>query len=552
MSPDAPPPAARHPSTLVLALGASVAAAGAIAYHRTLLYFFSQDDFASLARAAGMVPRLHGPWRYLGNQAIFDLLRPVADLHPMPYHLASLAAHLACSTLLFALLARRLSAPAALAGGVFFAVHPALFTAVYWISVIADSLALLFALGTLALLDREDRWRWLAVPLFALSLLSKESTLLLPAAAMAYCWGRGRRPSGAERRSAPRLDPVMIALGVISAIYLAYFVSSAYSTYFVTAGGSTPATGSESAAYGVGIGSHLWGNFLSYAGWTANFLLPTVQGFSDAVDPKVFGWGVGFVALWLLGLASRPLRERGWLVGGALYLCFLLPVLPLRHHTYHYYLYAPLAGAAWLVGSAVDVGWAWLTAPRRSPARTSRARAGRRSAAVSREAARNDAAAWLGLGVLILLLTLNGALLIHKNEMYPFSVPVLGAQVELRMDPVVDRSRIAWNVYQDLKRAALPAGASLRFWSPTAVEMGQITGRDPSVETYWERNVRNALLDGLAVRVMLPQVKSVEFVRSVRPAGDSTLYAVYQVDGHLAVAWPAEVDSLRRASTPSP
>src|SRR3989442_1232979 len=92
MSPDAPPPAARHPSTLVLALGASVAAAGAIAYHRTLLYFFSQDDFASLARAAGMAPRLHGPWRYLGNQAIFDLLRPMADLHPMPYHLARLGA----------------------------------------------------------------------------------------------------------------------------------------------------------------------------------------------------------------------------------------------------------------------------------------------------------------------------------------------------------------------------------------------------------------------------------------------------------------------------
>ena len=159
-------------------------------------------------------------------------------------------------------------------------------------------------------------------------------------------------------------------------------------------------------------------------------------------------------------------------------------------------------------------------------------------------------ATWLG--VLVLLLTLNGALLVHKVETYPFSVPVLGDVLDLRLDPVVDRSRIASNVYQDLKRAGLPAGANLRFWSPTAVEMGRAAGLDPSAETYWEANVRNALLGGLAVRVMLPQVKSVEFVRSLQPTGDSTLYAVYQVDGHLTVARTSDLDSLRRASTTSP
>ena len=544
MSPDVPTPAARHPSTLVLALGASVATAGAIAYHRALLYFFSQDDFASLARAAGMLPRLQGPWRYLGNQAIFDVLRPVAGLHPMPYHLASLAAHLACSTLLFALLARRLSAPAALVGGIFFAVHPALFTAVYWISVIADSLALIFALGALGLLDREDRWRWLAVPLFALSLLSKESTLLLPAAAVAYHWGRRQGHSGADRPSAP-LDPVIIILGATSAIYLAYFVMSAYSTYFVPARAFTPGAGSESAAYGVGIGSHLWQNFLSYAGWTVNFLLPTVQGFSDAVDPKVFWWGAGLVALWLAGLDSRALRERGWLVGGALYLCFLLPVLPLRHHTYHYYLYAPLAGAAWLAAALADAGWAWLTRPRRSPARTSRGHAGRRTATVSHRAPGNDAAAWLGLGVLVLLLTLNGALLVHKIETYPFTLP------GLRADPTIDRARIAQNVIEDLRRAALPAGVGLLFWSEARAAAGVKDGDAPG-ETYWERNVRNALLEGLAIRVMLPQVKSVEFMRTWLPADFSTLHVVYRPDGHLAVLRSWELDSLRRASPPSP
>ena len=82
--------------------------------------------------------------------------------------------------------------------------------------------------------------------------------------------------------------------------------------------------------------------------------------------------------------------------------------------------------------------------------------------------------------------------------------------------------------------------------------MGRAAGLDPSAETYWEANVRNALLGGLAVRVMLPQVKSVEFMRTWPPADFSTLHVVYRPDGHLAVLRSWELDSLRRASTASP
>ena len=61
-----------------------------------------------------------------------------------------------------------------------FAAHPAAFTAVYWVSATGDILALAFALAALLAARRADARRWWAVPLFALSLLSKESTLLLP------------------------------------------------------------------------------------------------------------------------------------------------------------------------------------------------------------------------------------------------------------------------------------------------------------------------------------------------------------------------------------
>src|SRR5262249_58338879 len=100
------------------------------------------------------------------------LRRPWAGLNPVPYHLVSLASHVACGALLARFLSRRVSRPGALLGAVFFAVHPALFGAVYWVSTVGDSAALLFALVALGLAQRSDRGRWGALPLFAASLLA--------------------------------------------------------------------------------------------------------------------------------------------------------------------------------------------------------------------------------------------------------------------------------------------------------------------------------------------------------------------------------------------
>src|SRR6266571_3692226 len=172
------------------------------------------------APVVGLAPRLVGPWRYLGNQLFYDLLQPLVGLDPYPYHLASLACHIGCSLLLLARLRRRVSPPAALAGSVFFAVHPALFGALYWVSVIADSLSLLFALTALAFAEAPGRRRWLALPLFALSLVSKESTLLLPLVLLVPRERHDERPRGA------RLDPLVPALAAVAALYLVYFLFS--------------------------------------------------------------------------------------------------------------------------------------------------------------------------------------------------------------------------------------------------------------------------------------------------------------------------------------
>jgi hypothetical protein len=482
------------------------AIAAVFVYRHALAYDFSQDDFLGLARAAGLAPRLTGVWRYLSHQAFFDLMRPLAGLDATPYHAASLATHAACAALLAVVLARFVSRPAALLGAVFFAVHPSLFSAVYWISAIGDSMALLMALGALLLALRGDRLRWASLPLFGLSLLAKESTLLLPVVVLLAARTLRPRPSGARG--------VAIGLGAIAILHL---VASAAGDAFGVRSGLP-----GEAPYSIGIGTHIGANALTYLGWTANFLLPTLRGFSDAVDRSVFPWAIGLLVLWLAGLGSRGLRERGWLAGGATFALFLLPVLPLRHHTYHYYLYAPLAGAAWCVAAAADRATSPLVDRR---------------------------AAWVAAAACAGLLTLNGVMVVGKNETAPFVFP------ELRADPTVDRARIAGNVRESLAGYAQPPGDTLRFWSPIASSLGphgEPLATPSPRETYWERNVRDALLDGLAVRVMFPRVAAVRFVREYRPAGDHDRYAIYRPDGRLIVATSAAVDSFLHARTAAP
>jgi hypothetical protein len=479
------------------------AIAGAFVFRGTLAYDFSQDDFLGLARASGLAPRLTGVWRYLSHQAFFDLMRPAAGLNAAPYHAVSLAAHTACAALVAVVLGRVASRPATLLGAVFFAVHPALFSAVYWISAIGDSLALMAALGALLLALRGDRLRWASLPLFGLSLLAKESTLLLPAVVwlVARTWRPAPRGTGA----------VVIGLGAIAALHL---IASAGGDAFGVRSGLP-----GEAAYSIGFGTHLGANALTYLGWTANFFLPTLRGFGDAVDTAVFPWAIALLVLWLTGLASRGLRERGWVAGGAAFALFLLPVLPLRHHTYHYYLYAPLVGAAWCLAAGFDL-------------------------ALSRRGGRT---AWRIAAACAALLTINGAIVVRKVETEPFVLP------DLRADPTVDRARIAANVRESLAGYTAVPGETLLFWSPIGASMGsrgETLETFPSHETYWERNVRGALLDGLAVRVMVPGITAVRFVRVYEPARTHVRYAVYRPDGRLMVATPAKVDSFIRAQTP--
>jgi len=507
MSPRAIPSKAFPPHLAAIAAAVLVCLCGFAVYHGALPYFFAQDDFIGLARARDLAHRVDGPWRWLSGQAYFDVMKGLAGLAPLPYRIVSLVTHLATACLLMVWLRRRTSPAAAWAGATFFVVHPALFTALYSIWSISETLALGFALAALLLVTRRDAARWLALPAFALSLMSKESTLLLPLLAAIELGGDRRRP-------ASFLRPVTVALALIAVAYAAYFVMLVSRTQF---GGAEDPALAAAAPYAMRFDATIMWNLLTYAGWTVNFLLPTVVGFADVVTRAVTPAAAVAVAGWLAGLAWVPLRRAGWGYGGVVFVAFLAPMLPLANHTYHYYLYAALAGAALCVAALVDAVGARAATARRGTA----------------------PAVWIA-AALAALLTVNGALLVGKIEHHPFTHP------DLRADPTVDRARIAGHVHEGLEAARPPAGARLRFWSPIAVELERAAGRDTTVESYWERNVRMALLNGVAVRMLFPQVASVEFVHAFAPGDDSTFYAVYAVDGRLRLVPAAELEAVLR------
>jgi hypothetical protein len=442
------------------------------------------------------------------------------------------------ASLLFAVLSRRLTKPAALVGASLFAVHPALFTALYWQSARADILAATFALCTMILALRPGRDRWFAVPVFALSLLSKESMLPLPLVVLLLQKWRGLRRARSNTDTHVRVDPVLVSLFVLSASYLPYLARPGSASIRI---GFDP-----EAAYAFAFGSSLFRNLLTYVGWTVDLAMarPGLR-FVDRQNPDLFPLAitvliaVGVLALW------PSLRRRGWLVGFGGFLLLLLTVLPLRNHAYHYYLYAPLLGAALCVGALVD-SLLGLVSSSGVPGGVTRER---RRADVAGTARRVHAGHWVVAGLCWLALTWNGARLVARMESRPSPV-----YPGLRGDPIVDRALIAERAITGLRAAQIPPGTELVFVMRERIALiarivrGSGEEPPPPQEVYPETNFKAALFDGLGVRALLPAVDSVSFALGLGVPTAKRRYAIYAPTGEVEVFDATSVDSLLRSS----
>jgi hypothetical protein len=481
--------------TRTMLAAAATAASAILAFHGALGGFFCQDDFDHLARAAGVSTAPPGVWRFVSHTVFFELLWPFARLDAPAYFAVVLALHALSAVLVLLLLRRHTSAEAAWIGATFFAAHPAMFRAVHWLSASGDVLALAFLLAAW----HTGRRLWIALPLYAASLLSKEVTILWPLVLVA------------ERRRVR--DPLVLGAGAVAVVFCAALWLSARSGAGALPGGE---------AYALTPDSRALHNVLTYLGWTIAIPVATLRsGWDvytyDTIQRSVFPAGVALLAAWIAGCAWRPARSRGWIVAGVAFAAFLAPVVPLGVHTYRYYIYVPLLGAAWCVAALAD------TIRLRGRARL-----------------------WAAAAIAVAL-TANGAA--FAVRMRTSRLPQVGQPT----DPTIRRAFLARNVRDDLAAAPLPAGVRLYMWSPASLRLDRQMGRTPlegpSKMTIWEENVAAALEGGIGVRVFFPHLREVRFVHEFEPAGDSVWYAVYDVDGHVKTATAPQVEALRRQQT---
>ena len=177
--------------------GASLVSVAVIAaYWSALSVGFVSDDFLILDRLRTLGGLEHAS-AYFGLRH-FDYYRPLAflsyaldwnlwDGRAFGYHLTSLGLHALNTLLVFSLSRRLMSTWSAGIAAALFAVHPSSHEAVFWMSARFDLLAAAWCLtGVLALRTSHVRADVCAALAFLAAVLSKESALAFPAAALAY------------------------------------------------------------------------------------------------------------------------------------------------------------------------------------------------------------------------------------------------------------------------------------------------------------------------------------------------------------------------------
>jgi hypothetical protein len=309
-------------------------------------------EFFHLKSANSRDPELTVAYRPLATLS-YAVTARLAGFNPFFFHLIDAAGHAANAALVL-LVGWGLtgSLPAAAAGAVLFAFHPAQADSVSYVSGARPSVfSLLFCL--LALRAHEKKRRGRALALFAAAAFFKESALGFPFAVAAWDWAR-----------APRISAKSIARGAAPYFVFAALFTALRSVILVHT--------TDSGLYGGGLSTHLGFALSGLAVHVRSALWPYGQRLCYTL-PEPHGWALpaagGVLLLALAALFARGIRgRRPWLAGLGWAAAFLLPVsnlIPVSSLAADRYLYASFAGLAWLVALAcarAPKRWAWLPA----------------------------------------------------------------------------------------------------------------------------------------------------------------------------------------------
>jgi tetratricopeptide (TPR) repeat protein len=461
-----------------------------LAWARIFTVWFAQDDFRWLERAAGGLA-----WapRVLSMSLYFRAMRAVFGLQPWPYHAAQLALHLVTGLLLWSLLGRRVPRWTAAVGVACFLTAPALFDSLHWISDVADSLAaalLLLAAWLLAEPTRERR-AWLALLAYALALASKEIAVgAAPALALLAARAGGR---AAWLRAA-----LCMALALLAAVPAA----GAWQT-----GTGEPYALRPLAALG-NLPAFLVGAVLGGSAWAAaSDLTWSRQGWV-----QIAGWLV--LGAWLAALLLR--RSRAAWLGFLWFMGLIAPVVMLERHFYLYYLACALPGLVLSLACLAPAG------PR--------------------------AARWvIGTGLALLALQLAAIQARHGSRLSIAPLPT---------DFVLRRAVIARNAIRDLRAAEdrLRPKVVLLGQQPVAASAEGTPATGPAEyhrDPWLDDNVRAALSEGEAVRLMFPQVRQAAFQPWLEDGDTASAVAAYRYDGHLTLSDYASFSGVPDVNVPA-
>jgi hypothetical protein len=320
-------------------------------------YLFIEDARRPLTQSLTDLGALDNYYRPLSRQIYFTLLTPLGPASWV-FHLVNALLFAAALALLLDLLLAVLPLGGALAGALYFATLPHQRVNLIWISCSQDLLALLFALGSVALFRRgRDRWASLA---YLAALASKEVAFPLPLALAAWAWWMGvPDATGARTRPAPgvlarRLVPFALVAGAwivvmqvmrvphgatvpLSSLTPAHFIAAWVHGIQSLLGLDHPAAWARSLARHapalgalVALGALAWWLPAPRAGATADahvrparaivaFAIAWFTVFALPVGPVVPTWSAYYYTLagvggaLLVGLALRRIDRWGWI-----------------------------------------------------------------------------------------------------------------------------------------------------------------------------------------------------------------------------------------------
>jgi hypothetical protein len=438
-----------------------------------LSVWFAQEDFLYLHQALGSDPTPSWAARFLSLNLWFRALANVFGPNAAVFHAASLVL-LAIMGLLVAMLMRRFvkGAPA-VATGALVVTSAVVFVPVRWASANSDLLTAALLGGALLVLagDGSTRRRWLAPVLFVLALWSKEVAV---GAAPLLALRELRGPN----RSWIRASLYLVVAALVA--LLAPWRMAGYSTDWA----AVPANFARYVA--VIVLAPLAAQTSSEGTWVR--------------QPWIALAGGVLAAVWLSVLAWRR-DARAWFAA-AWFACLIAPVLPLTQQFYFYYATSAMPG---LWCSVV------LLATGPNGARTPR---------------------WLVPTLAIVCAAQLAGVQVRERSRF--------AQTALPVDATQRRAVIARNAIMDIlphRDALLPAVTVVSQQPVPTASGGTITTDSTgyTADPYWDWSIKNALYDGLALKVFIPQVEDVQFVRWIGPQDSARTVIQCEVDGHARV-----------------